>query len=232
MAGAERQRPYKQMARAQAKQRTRETLLKAASEAVEHDRWEQASLESVAERAGVTKQTALRHFGSKRGLLDAVIGHASSLIVKERDEARPGDVVGAVASLMRHYERYGEMATRLLPYRDAVVRVLKQDDRHSLVRRTVDHNLQVHEDWVVRTFKPQLAQLDALTRERRTAQLVAICDVYTWKLLRRDIGMSLAEVEAAVVEMIERLVEPDEQAAASTRKQRARPASSGRHKRA
>jgi AcrR family transcriptional regulator len=211
MAGVERQRPYKQVARAQAQKRTRETLLQAAAEEVERDGWTQASLESVAERAGVTKQTALRHFGSKEGLLDAVIRRTSSIVVKERAEAPVGDIPGAVANLMRHYERYGEMVTRLLPYRDAVVRVLPEEHRPSLVQRAVDRGHEVHEEWVLRTFEPQLANLDvdARARERRLAQLVAVCDVYMWKILRRDLGLSLTRTEAALVELIERLVEPD-----------------------
>ena len=208
MAGKE-QRPYKQVARARATERTRETLLQAASEAVERDDWTQASLESVAQRAGVTKQTALRHFGSKQGLLEAVLRRTSAMVVKERDEPEAGDIRGAVASLMRHYERHGELATRLMPYRDAVVRVLGREDRDSLVRRTVDHSLQAHEQWVTRTFEPQLAELDPRTRVRRRAQLIGVCDVYMWKMLRRDLGMSLRSTEAALVDLIERLLAPD-----------------------
>lgn len=209
MTETERQRPYRQVARARATERTRETLLRAASEEVERDGWEQASLEHVAQRAGVTKQTALRHFGSKKGLLDAVIDRTSSIVVKERDEAPVGDIHGAVTNLVRHYERYGETVTRLLPYRDAVVRVLGQEHRDSFARRAVDRGREVHEKWVLRTFEPQLATLRGEQREQRFAQLVAVCDVYMWKILRLDIGMSVARTEAALVEMIERLVEPD-----------------------
>jgi AcrR family transcriptional regulator len=209
MAEVKRQRPYKQVARAQAQERTRETLLQAASEEVERDGWTQASLEEVAERAGVTKQTALRHFGSKEGLLDAVIRRTSSIVIKERDKAPIGDIPGAVANLMRHYERYGDTMIRLLPYRDAVVRVLGQDRRGPIVGRAVDIGHEVHEEWVLRTFEPQLAGLDAQASERRLAQLVAVCDVYVWKILRRDLGLSVPRAEAALIELIERLVEPD-----------------------
>jgi AcrR family transcriptional regulator len=202
-------RPYKKVARAKAQEHTRETLLQAAAEEVERDRWEQTSLESVAERAGVTKQTALRHFGSKQGLLDAVIGRTSSIVVKERAEAPVGDVPGAIANLVRHYERYGDMVIRMLPYRDAVVRVLGHEHRASFVRRAADRGQEVHEEWVLRTFEPQLANLDPRTRERRQAQLAAVCDVYVWKVLRRDLGLDVPRVEAALVELIERLVEPD-----------------------
>lgn len=209
MAESGRQRPYRQTTRARATERTRETLLQAASEEVERDGWEQASLEAVAQRAGVTKQTALRHFGSKKGLLDAVIGRTSSIVVKERDEAPVGDVPGAVANLVRHYERYGEIVTRLLPYRDAVVRVLGEEHRESFARRAVDRGHEVHEQWVLRTFEPQLSPLRGEQREQRLAQLVAVCDVYMWKILRRDLGLSIERTEATLIELIERLVEPD-----------------------
>jgi AcrR family transcriptional regulator len=204
------QRPYKQVARAKAQERTRETLLQAATEEVERDRWTQASLESLAGRAGVSKQTALRHFGSKQGLLDAVIHRTSSIVVKERAEAPIGDIRGAIANLMRHYERYGDMVIRLLPYRDAVVRVWGHERRDSLMQRAVDRGAEVHEEWVLRTFEPQLANLDdPRTRERRLAQLVAVCDVYMWKILRRDLGLDVPRTEAALVELIERLVADD-----------------------
>jgi AcrR family transcriptional regulator len=201
-------RPYKKVARAEAQERTRETLLQAAAEEVEKDRWSQTSLESVAERAGVTKQTALRHFGSKQGLLDAVIGRTASTVVKERDQAPIGDVAGAVANLVRHYERYGDIVVRMLPYRDAVVSVIGSERLGSL-RRAVDRGHEVHEDWVLRTFAPQLAELGPSARRRRTAQLVAVCDVYVWKVLRRDLDLDTDQVEAALVEMLERLFEPD-----------------------
>lgn len=201
-------RPYKKVARAKAQEHTRETLLQAAAEEVEKDRWTQTSLESVAERAGVTKQTALRHFGSKQGLLDAVISRTTSTVVKERDEAPIGDIAGAVANLVRHYERYGDIVVRMLPYRDAVVRVLGSEHLGSL-RRVVDRGHEVHEDWVLRTFAPQLEHLDPSVRRRRLAQLVATCDVYVWKVLRRDLDLDTDQVETALVELLERLLGPD-----------------------
>ena len=144
MTRGEPQRPYKQVARAKAQERTRETLLQAATEEVERDRWTEASLEEVAGRAGVSKQTALRHFGSKQGLLDAVIRRTSSIVIKERDEAPVGDIAGAVANLVHHYERYGDIVIRMLPYRDAVVRVMGTGHRNPLVR-AADRGHEVHE---------------------------------------------------------------------------------------
>ena len=40
----------------------------------------------------------------------------------------------------------------------------------------------------------------------RLAQLVAICDVYTWKLLRRDAGLDRPTTERAILEMLRPLL--------------------------
>src|SRR5262249_52553150 len=44
-------------------------------------------------------------------------------------------------------------------------------------------------------------------RQRRLAQLVAVCDVYTWKLLRRDAGLSRQQTELALAELLNPLSE-------------------------
>ena len=51
-------------------------------------------------------------------------------------------------------------------------------------------------------FAPALAGRVGVERRRRLAQLVAICDVYTWKLLRRDAGLGRRQTELALVELL------------------------------
>lgn len=188
-------RPYKQDARARAQQRTHETLLDAAEGELSAGRWGKVSLEAVAERAGVTKQTLLRHFGSKDGLLEAVLRRASEFV---RPAAPAGDIPGCVSNLMVHYERYG----------DGVLRMLAEERRSSLLRKMVNRGREVHCEWVAHAFGPQLAELDDRTRERRTAQLVAVCDIYVWKVLRHDLGLDVPCTEIALTDMIERLLAP------------------------
>jgi AcrR family transcriptional regulator len=190
------QRPYKQVARAQAQQRTRDALLDAAGEELFKDGSSQASLETVAAKAGVTKQTALRHFGSKDGLIEAAIRRTSEIVRKERAKAPIGDVPGAVRNLMVHYERYG----------DLVMRLLGEGHWFYLVRKATDHGRHVHQEWVERTFEPQLQRLeDDQARKLRMAQLVAVCDVYVWKVLRRDMKLDVAQAETALIGLIEGL---------------------------
>jgi hypothetical protein len=44
--------------------------------------------------------------------------------------------------------------------------------------------------------------LSGVKRQRRLAQFVAVCDVYTWKLLRRDAGLSRRQTQLALVELL------------------------------
>jgi AcrR family transcriptional regulator len=193
-------RPYKKVARAESQQQTRDALLDAAEEELVEGGWSKASLEKLAAKAGVTKQTALRHFGSKEGLIEAAIRRTSEIVRKERARAPVGDVPGAVSNLLDHYERWGGL----------VMRVLAEEHRVSLVRKGADRGRQVHYDWVDYAFAPQLEDLDEQTRGRRLAALIAICDVHTWWLFSHELGLERAEISEILVEMIERLLPGDE----------------------
>jgi hypothetical protein len=64
----------------------------------------------------------------------------------------------------------------------------------------------LHRAWCERILAPALAGLDGEARARRLAQLVAVTDVYTWKLLRRDAGLSREDVELALRELLDPLM--------------------------
>ncbi len=51
-------------------------------------------------------------------------------------------------------------------------------------------------------FFPLLARRTGKARRRLSAELIAICDVYFWKLLRRDLGLSREQPEVAIREAI------------------------------
>lgn len=66
------QRPYRLGRRAETAERTRQQILDAAYELIAEAGFHPVSLDAVAERSGVTRVTVYRHFGSKRGLFEAV----------------------------------------------------------------------------------------------------------------------------------------------------------------
>ena len=156
------------------------------------------SLEDVAAGAGTTVQTVLRHFGSKDRLLRATMGRGMERVRHERMQAPVGDVPGAVRNLVAHYEGRGDM----------VVRWLAEEDRNPFMREILDSGRSFHREWVAQTFAPQLGRVAGAARRRRLAQLVAITDVYVWKLLRRDMGLSRRQTRAAIIELIDALEAP------------------------
>lgn len=65
----------------------------------------------------------------------------------------------------------------------------------------------MHRDWCARVFAPALSGRTGVDRRRRLAQLVAVCDVYTWKLLRLDAGLSRRQTEIAMAELLNPMLE-------------------------
>ena len=189
------QRPYRMAARAEAAAATAERILDAAVEMFTERPYEDVSLDLIAAEAGVTKRTLLRRFESKEALFGVAMQRAVGEMVAHRDAAPVGDVHGAVANVVGQYERWGTNRLRLLA----------QEDRIPVVAEWVQGGRAYHWDWVARVFAPQLAGLRGAARKRRVAALVALTDVYTWKLLRRDLGLSRADTERTLIDLIDKL---------------------------
>lgn len=81
----------------------RERVLRAAAEAfVQHGY--RASVEDIARRAGVAKQTVYHHFPSKDRLFEAAVCDLSKHVLVELD-ADPGDVRAALTAFARAYRK-------------------------------------------------------------------------------------------------------------------------------
>jgi AcrR family transcriptional regulator len=184
-------RPYTMRARAEAVEQTRLRILEATYGLSTRRLLAEITLDAVAESAGVSVQTVLRQFGSKAGLLEATSTHVAAQVADER-RAASGDVEDGLRLLAEHYERRG----------DGVLLLLAQEHTEDAVRPLVERGRAVHRRWVEETFAPLLGPLPGEERSWRTDLLVVATDVYTWKLLRRDGGLSRSVTE----ERIRRLV--------------------------
>jgi hypothetical protein len=60
----------------------------------------------------------------------------------------------------------------------------------------------MHREWVERTFPALIGNRRGAARQRRIAQLAATTDVETWKLLRRDHGLSPKQTQTAIKELL------------------------------
>jgi AcrR family transcriptional regulator len=184
-------KPYAMRARADTVESTRRSILAAAfALSAERLSWE-IVLADVAELAGVAVKTVLRHFGSREGLFAAVNEYAREQIVDER-ETPVGDVGTAVSVILDHYEARG----------DWVWRLLCQESSSEFARESVTTGRTVHREWVKATFAPQLDRLETGARDEAVDLLVVATDLYTWKLLRRDRGLTRPEVEARMRHLV------------------------------
>lgn len=190
-------RTYVMRARAEATAQTRRRILGAALDLTFEKMSLEIVLDDVAQRAEVSVQTVLRHFGSRDGLFDALEEFAKEEIGQER--ASPaGDPDSAVRVIFDHYELRG----------DAVMRMLAQEHWDERNRRYSELGRQQHRNWVAEVFAPQLEARAVEDREALTDLLVVATDVYIWKLLRRDRNLARGDAEARVRQLIAALLAP------------------------
>jgi hypothetical protein len=127
-------------------------------------------------------------FGGRSGVVDEALASLLRDLRAQRLRAEPGDLQGAVAALVDHYEQFG----------DLVIRNLAEQADPELI----ETGRAGHRRWVQRQFAAQIERQDATRRRFLIDELVCVCDVYVWKLLRRDMGRSRTDVEKTILLMV------------------------------
>src|SRR6478735_8694601 len=176
-------RTYTMTARAEATAETRRRILQACVDVHSERLVSHIGLDDIAQRAGVSVQTVLRHFGSRAGLVEEALAFAQAAVGEER-RTPAGDVDAAVHSIVAHYENQG----------DQVMLMLAQEESEPLMARVAGDGRELHRRWVEEVFAPFLPTSPG-ERAGAVDLLVVATDVYTWKLLRRDRGLSRADTE-------------------------------------
>lgn len=191
-----RTRRYRMQARAESHSRTRERILDAVIALSEERLSTEIVLADVAGRADVSVQTVLRHFGSREGLFDQAMARLLEQVRAER--ATPvGDADAAVRTIAAFYDRHGEWSLRL------------QAQEHSdpASRSVTQIGRRLHREWVEQVFAPDLAR--RRDREALVDLLVVATDVLTWKILRRDGGLSVAKTCQRMLRLTRAILAPE-----------------------
>ena len=179
-------RSYTMDARRAAAEATRERIRDAAAELFMTRWFDEVTINSVATAAGVSGQTVLNHFGDKESLF-AEAADRFEIDVRARRASEPGDVDGAIAALVRDYEASG----------DAVIRGLAIEEKVDAIKPLLARGRDGHRSWVEETFdRPDLLP-----------ELIVATDVYTWKLLRRDQGLSEEATRDSMTRIVRALLE-------------------------
>jgi AcrR family transcriptional regulator len=174
-------RTYSQTARAQSTEETARRIVEAFLSRLMSEWFDEITLDRIAGDADVTVQTVVRRFGGKEGLLESAVKVLATQIVATR--AMPsGDIDAVVANLFADYEKTG----------DAILRLLALEPRHPVLKTFTDLGRREHRQWVSDVLGERLMKLAEPARQRAIDALVIVTDVYAWKLLRRDLGRSLA----------------------------------------
>lgn len=153
------------------------------------------TLQEIAERADLAVPTLLRGFGSKSALIDAAETELKHQMRDHRNTAAPGDVDEAVRVLYEHYEEWG----------DLVVSWLAAELTTPSARAALDDGRREHRRWVRTVFGPQLKRRTPANRAQLTDALVVATDVYTWKLLRRDMRLSARRAQLTARMLVDSL---------------------------
>jgi AcrR family transcriptional regulator len=177
-------------ARADAVNDTRERILAAARTMFFENWYDEVTLSGIASSAGVSHQTVLNHFGSKDGVLSALVEQQQAEVITLRD-VTPGDTPAAVAALMVQYEIMGL----------ANVRATAVEHRVPALHEALQNARTWHREWVERTFAHALPASGA-SRRHRIAAYLAATEVASWKSLRHDYGFSARDTAAAILTLV------------------------------
>jgi AcrR family transcriptional regulator len=184
-------RTYQQVARAHSTQETERRVLEAATQLFAERYYDDVHIEDVARLAGVTTKTVQRRFGGKEGLAQAFLTAAGKHNAELRDRVPAGDPALALDFILGMYEPLG----------DTLMRTLSLDGRIPVVTAMAETGRALHWAWLERVFSPLLAH-DVSVRQGQLAQLLLATDVYAWKLLRRDRGLSLAQTRDVLLRLV------------------------------
>ncbi len=190
-------RGYRMTARADAAERTGERIIDAMLGRYSTLPYDQIRLEDVAADSDVTVQTVIRRFGSKHGLLAATVEREMARLAADRSAALGATPESTLQALVRYYEQHGMLILKL--YAEA--------HQAPGVPELAAQARAYHVNWCREAFSQALLGVaDTTTRGRRLAQIVAICDATTWRILRFDGTLSPDQTELALWELLRPLL--------------------------
>ena len=192
-------RPYRMTARAVAAEQTGERIIDAMLVRYADLPYDRIRLEDVASDAEVTVQTVIRRFGTKHGLLAATVERELTRLAADRAAALGESPQDTLHSLVRYYENHGALILKLYAEAGQAPGVPELAARAAATTWTGAAR---------RSARSLAHSRDDLTRERRLAQVVAVCDATTWRILRFDGHLSREQTEQALLELLLPLLPP------------------------
>lgn len=190
-------RPYRMVARAEQVEKTRRAILDAMKAALRTSPYPDIRVADVAAAAGVSAQTVHSHYRTKDDLLLAAIAELGPEVLAMRGNPASGDIPAIVRGTVRVYETTGDLNWSLLP--------LEADS--PAIAAVLAMGRAGHRAWLEDAFSPLLPAAPA-ARRRVVDALYVATDVGTWKLLRRDLGLSRPRTIAVIESLVRGALPP------------------------
>lgn len=191
-------RPYRQVARAAATDGLRQRVVAAFDAAMRDRMMDDITLDQIANAAGTTRQTVIRLFGGKDGLVEAFVEQFGKGVIARRVLASTATHLQVTEVLFEDYEEVG----------DFVIRMLAQESRHPVLSIWHDIGRAFHRQWIANSFAAVLPAEPA-ARAMMIDHLVIVGDVYTWKLLRRDFKLPASAARSTMASMFLKTLRED-----------------------
>lgn len=193
-------RRYSMTARSAKAEATRERICQSMMALYSERSFDDFTLDDVARGAGTTVQTILRAFKSKDNLVFEALNRMNRKDSPYRltrpggfRPTPPGDVAAAIAELFSAYEIIGNL----------VIRNLANEGRNPALKPILTAGRSHHREWLRTVFAPQLRARRGGSRAQLFNCLIVATDVYTWKILRRDMKLTRPGAEAVVRQLVE-----------------------------
>jgi AcrR family transcriptional regulator len=195
MVGVLKRRKYDGRTRASQAEVRREAVAAAATVEFMERAYEDVTLQSVADAAGVALKTVVRQFGTKEALFLECLKHRK---VEEESlrKVDAGDVAGAIRILSDRYEALGE----------STMRYQRVEDRFATVAEMMTIARRFHFEWLARVFAPWMPERAPAEKKRRLAQLFTATELYSWWVLRTRLGVDRKACEDAMRATLDALI--------------------------
>ncbi|MGL5816603.1 MAG: TetR/AcrR family transcriptional regulator [Phycicoccus sp.] len=170
---------------------TKQRIARAAQQLMLVKSYDDITLADIAADADVSHQTVLNHYSSKEGAVLAALELLRSEILGLRGSVRRDDPPHVVQILVKQYEQFGDLN----------VRWAMSAERLGRLAALLDQARAGHRNWLEEILGG-LLPADPAARRRSVNALHAATDVYTWKLLRRDLRLSRAETTRTMTALV------------------------------
>lgn len=187
-------RTYDMTKRSRQAAETRSGILDATENLLMEKPLSQIQLQEIAEKAGTTVQTVIRHMGSRDGCLKEVAKKVEKRVHLQRRMRDPKELDKALQDLIDHYELEGRL----------VLNLLKQEQMGDPDAAEFTKQGRVfHRHWVEKCFGLESDESNGVVVDA----LVAATDIYTWKLLRLDLGRSQTETYRVMMLTVNQIIQ-------------------------